>query len=327
MSGRGGEEGAALLAVLMLVAVMAAVSVVALEKMALGTRTAGNAVEIDQARAFALGSEAVALGRIGQLLALDRSRTTLAGGWADRPFTQAVPGGLVTARLSDGGNCFNLNSVVEGSADTLLAARPVGIAQFVALMQALDVPLPDAQRIADGLADWIDSDAMPRPAGAEDEVYSRLTPAYRTANTLVADRSELRAVAGVTPALYDRVAPFVCALPTPDLSPLNVNTLTDPQAPLVAMLAPGQLDLPRARAILAERPAGGFDSVARFWRLPALDALVPPADVVGQPRVTTRWFALALDVELGRSQVTERALIDASANPPRVARRSWGDDE
>ena len=73
------------------------------------------------------------------------------------------------------------------------------------------------------------------------------TAPYRTGNTLFADAGELRAVAGMSPALYRRLRPWLCALPTSDLSPINLNTLSPEQAPLLAMLAPGQLGVERAR--------------------------------------------------------------------------------
>lgn len=321
------EEGAALLAVLMLVAVMAAISVVALEKIALATRLAANGAALDQARGLALGGEAIALARIGQLANRERRTTTLAGGWQGRAFRMPVPGGIATARLVDGGNCFNLNSVAEGLVPTDLAPRPAGVQQFIALMRILEIPEGEAHRVAAATADWVDGDSIPNPDGAEDETYAGAATPYRAANTLIADPSELRAIAGVTPELYARLRPWVCALPTTDLSPLNVNTLTPEQAPLVAMLVPDQLDLNRARGILTARPVEGFENPTAFWKLPALEALIPPAEIFGQPQVRTRWFALRLDVELGAAQVREEALIDAGLVPARVVARRWGDEE
>ena len=56
----------------------------------------------------------------------------------------------------------------------------------------------------------------------------------------------------------DLLRPWLCALPVTDLAPINLNSLRPDQAPLLAMLAPGQLDLDRARAIIVERPSGGW---------------------------------------------------------------------
>src|SRR3546814_12207092 len=89
--------------------------------------------------------------------------------------------------------------------------------------------------------------------------------AYLPANGKMADVSELRAVRGVTPKIYARLRPWICALPVTDPVKLNVNTLAPEQAPLVAMLLPGEITIAEARAVLAARPAGGHGSSVRFW--------------------------------------------------------------
>lgn len=321
------ERGAALLTVLLLVAVISGLAVVALDKLRLATRLAANGAAADQARGFAIGAEALAIARVGLLSDRRLARTSLARNWMNRAYRVPVPGGGITARLADGGNCFNLNSVVAGADPTKLAVRPVGVAQFVGLMQALNVPQREAEAVAWALADWIDGDIVPQPLGAEDEVYARADTPYRTGNTFVADSSELRAVAGVSPMLYATLKPFLCALPTADLAPINVNTLEEEQAPLIAMLIPGVLPVASARALIAARPADGWADTSQFWKGPALAALVPLAEVQAQPTVRTRWFRLTLDVDLAGSQVREVALVDGARTPAKVVARRWGDDE
>jgi general secretion pathway protein K len=318
------EEGAALLTVLLLVAVMAALSALALERMRLATHLAANGVALDQARAFAVGGEAVIVSRIGDFAGPSISRTTLAGNWNGRGFTIPVPGGLAVARVRDGGNCFNLNSVAEGLAVTQLTTRPAGVAQFVALQEALGIDRSAATRVAAALADWIDGDDQPNPGGAEDSDYAQAARPYRTANTVIAEPSELRAVAGVTPEIYATLRPWVCALPGAEPSPINVNTLLPDQAVLLVMLMGGQIDLPRAREVLVRRPAEGWANTTDLWRLANL---TPPAESANQVQVKTRWFALRLDVELAGAQVTETAMIDGGLAPPRVVQRRWGEDE
>src|SRR3546814_12229556 len=61
-------------------------------------------------------------------------------------------------------------------------------------------------------------------------------------------------VAGVTPKIYARLKPWLCVLPVAEPVRLNVNTLAPAQAPLLAMLLPGELGLADARAVLAARP-------------------------------------------------------------------------
>lgn len=318
------ERGAALLTVLLIVAVMGVLAASALERLKLATHLTGNGAAIEQARSYAMAAETVARYRIGDLLQRDATRTTLEGDWAGRATNFPIDGGLATARIDDGGNCFNLNSLVDRQQDGVLIARPLAMAQFARLMTLLEVTGRDASTIAASAADWIDSDVEALPGGAEDAAYANVGRAARTANTLMADTSELRVVAGMTPAIYGRLRPYICALPVTDLTNININTLSSGQAPLLAMLLPG-LDLGRAATAIDTRPLRGWKSMTSFWNLPALTATLPSDDTRSQVRATTRWFDVGVTVELANSELEEHALIDAALKPAKLARRSYGE--
>ncbi len=129
----------------------------------------------------------------------------------------------------------------------------------------------------------------------------RATAPYRTGNTLFADPGELRAVAGMTPEIYPRLRPWLCALPISDLSPININTLRPEQAPLLAMLAPGQLERRARRGGCSRRGrAAGWGNQIEFWRIEAMSDLNVPLDVQLQPQLKTNWFTL--DVARPRRQ-------------------------
>jgi len=319
------ERGAALLTVLLLVAVMAVISAAALEKLTLSTRLAANAASLGQARAFADSASLIVRKRLADLVAAQPGKVTLQGDWLGRPQLLSVPGGTASATPYDAGNCFNLNSLVAGQTENNLKVRPVAIAQFASLMQLLGVAPGQAQGIATAASDWIDSDTIPQQGGAEDETYMSAPAAYRAANRMMIDASELRAVAGVTPAIYNLLKPWICALPSTDLSPINVNTLLPEQAPLFAMLVPGKLSLDNARSMLAARPSSGYGSTVAFWAAPALRGLTPPAEVEQQVKLTTRWFRAELDVEIGGTHMRQWALYDAQSQPVKLVRRSWGE--
>jgi general secretion pathway protein K len=321
------ERGVALLAVLILVAITGAVAAAALEKVRLSRMLAFNVIAIDQARLIAQGAEQLALFIVDDLVAQDRSKTTLAGGWNGG--TRRIPmpsAGIVEARLRDGGNCFNINSVVQGDLRQGLSRRPSGVNQFVGLMVLTGVPPADAQRIAEGAADWADSDIVTAPGGAEDGAYASAAQPFRTGNTLFADVTELRVLPGMTAENYGRIRPYVCALPTSDLSPINVNTLLPHQAVLLAMMAPGRLSEATARRVLALRPAAGWNNAIEFWRNEALSALGIPLDAQQQVKVRTEWFVLDISAVQGDSDFYETVLIDARLQPSRIAQRRWERD-
>lgn len=319
------ERGAALLTVLLIVAVISVLAATALERLRLATRLAGNVVAVDQARGYAMAAETLMQLRVNRLLASNPTRITLDGGWAGRPFQLAVPGGLITATVTDGGNCFNLNGLVKAQGDDQLIAQPPAIEQFVRLMRLLGIVDQVARPIAAATADWIDTDNDPQPQGAEDTRYQGGDAGYRTAGTLMADPSELRAVTGVTPEIYTKLRPWLCTLPIAKPARINVNTLLPEQAPLFAMLLPGTLDVERAHAILLERPAQGFSSTFEFWRLPARNGITADPLATAQTAVTTQWFNLAIQVRMGDAELNETALIDASGQNAQIAARSWGD--
>ncbi|AYJ85675.1 general secretion pathway protein GspK [Sphingomonas paeninsulae] len=316
------EQGAALLSVLLLVAIVAVLAAASLEKLKLATHLAGNSSAIDQARAYAMSAETVSLYRIGDLLQRDTAKTTLEGNWANRDVNFPIDGGSASARLTDGGNCFNLNGMVQKQSENSYVVRPEAVTQFARLMALLEIPAADARRVSIATADWIDSDSVPQPGGAEDESYATATIPYRTGNTLMVDPSELRAVAGVTPALYTRVRPFLCALPMADMSQININTLLPAQAPLLAMMVPG-LDSARAKAIIDARPAGGHSDLVKFWEQSDLRGT---SDFSKQQLgLRSRWFGLHMLIELTGAELEENALIDAALQPAKLVRRSYGE--
>jgi len=320
------EKGVALLTILLLVAVMAVMSAAMLERLTLATRLSANSGVMDQAHAYADSASLLVERRLDALLQAQPGKLTAEGGWLGSPHPVAVPGGSVTVTLHDGGNCFNLNSLVSGDSEEALKQRPLAIAQFAALMEMIGVKPAQAQMVARAAADWIDSDSVPVQGGAEDESYASGARPYRTANRMMVDSSELRAVAGVTPELYALVRPWVCALPLADLSALNVNTLQPEQAPLLAMLAPGKLSLAMARAMIGQRPHAGYDSTVTFWAVPAARGVTPPAEAQEQAQLTTRWFKAEFTVEMGGTSMRQWALYDAQSAPVRLVRKIRGDE-
>ncbi len=95
------------------------------------------------------------------------------------------------------------------------------------------------------------------------------TPGYLAANQPMQDVSELRLLAGMDAALYQRLLPFVCVQPD-DALQVNVNTLRPSQAALLVALFPGDLTLQEAQQLLHNRPRTGWSSVAAFLAQPTL---------------------------------------------------------
>lgn len=324
------QRGVALLTVLLLVAVMAVLVVAMLDDIRFGLRRAGNAQAVAQARWHALGAEALAMAQIERLARRDPGVTTLTGGWNGRSFLFPVDDGVIRATLSDATACFNLNSVVHGAGE-LFTRHETGIAQYQALLLALDFPPAQARALADALADWIDSDHQREGLGHEDPGYVRGRDGYRTGATLLSEPSELRAIHGYTPVVYARLRPHVCALPTTALSPVNVNTLQEQDAPVLAMLTAGAIDVEGARRVIASRPVHGWRSDDAFWRSPGMADAMPDNSVLDQVQLHSRYFRLHAEVDSGPAQVVLSALIERRAEgpdaPARLMARRWSPEE
>lgn len=320
------ERGAALLTVLLLVAVMATVAATVLDRVGLATRLAGNARGAAQAQSWLGTAELIAMTRIEDLLAAQPKRVTLAGNWLGIPRSIDLPDGMrVRAVVGDGGNCFNLNALAQLFDKKVLAPRPEGQLEFVALMSVVGIEPDRARKIAAAASDYIDDDDAPSKDGVEAGGY----PADALpANRAMIDRTELRAVPGVRSQDYARLERWLCALPIVGKSPINVNTLRPEEAPLLVMLAQGKVDPVRARTILAQRPASGYSSADEFFNAPAFASLTIPVAAREQANVVTLFFTLSASVE-GKDAgqlLAERALIDARQMPARLLSRQWGEE-
>lgn len=323
MRGRDDREGMALLTVLLLVAVVAVLAAAVLDDVRFSIRRAANVQGAAQARWFALGAEDLARMQIRRLADRDAARTSIQPFWSGAPLAFPLDdGGEMTATLRDGQACFNLNSVVDGS-DRFLIRREQGQRQFAALARAVGTPDGEARRLAAVLTDWIDTDNRPLTEGAEDSAYAALPSPRRTAGALMAEPGELRGLLGMTPALYERLRPHVCALPQTGASPINPNTLTEAHWPLLVMLSDGALTAEQARAAILARPANGWDSVNAFWTQPVLAGLDVPPDVHDQVTLKTVWFELNATVRWGGAEVTRTTLLHDRGDGVRVAAGRW----
>lgn len=325
--GAKNREGMALLTVLLLVAVMSVVAVAVLDDVRFSVRRATNAETQAQAQWYASGAEALARRQVARLMTAGPARTPLQPEWNGRRLDFPIDDGSISAVVTDGQACFNLNSLVEGVGEDLMA-RPLGTAQFLALGRAVGAPDSRMRAVADALTDWLDADNVARPLGAEDGAYAGLTTPYRTGGVMLAEVSELRAVKGVDADLYRRLRPWVCALPTSRPSPLNVNTLTPEQAPLLMMLTDNALDLQGARAVIARRPRAGWPDAAAFWAQPALATAPVPDEVRDQVTVLTRYFNLRVDVDYGGGRAVRTALLHAQPDGAvRTVIQRWTPEE
>ncbi|MEM1436296.1 MAG: type II secretion system minor pseudopilin GspK [Pseudomonadota bacterium] len=219
---RAPGRGVVLLSVLLIVALLSALAVRMTSRHSLIVAQARQVLGADVTLQYALGAEDF----VRQLLFEDWERDTqpektdhLGDAWAQplQPFElNEYEDAFLEIQIRDLGACFNLNSLAgeEGTEH---------VRRLRALLQALSLP----PNIADLWLDWVDADEQITGFGAEDGEYLLEPVAYRAANTMAADPSELFLLKGVDPQQIVELLPHVCTLPTTELK-INVNTATVP---------------------------------------------------------------------------------------------------
>ncbi|TDG16011.1 general secretion pathway protein GspK [Seongchinamella unica] len=274
----------------------------------------GSIFVAEQSRAYLRGAEGLAT------LALladwdadkqqgERAKDTLGEIWAREEVPYPLDeGGWLSGTLEDLQGRYNLNQLAEkpeqGEGKPQYTAAQ---AQFIRLLLAVtdeQMGESDAIAITRSIGDWLDADSQPRFEGAEDDYYAGLTPAYRASNRPMLSVTELRAVKGVSPELYQALEPWVTVWP------LQAGTLNIHTAPSMVLRSLGPDDSLRplsegdAQSLVAYRCETGFTDMADFLSHPALadmkDRMTATQALLGEQ---SEYFLLRARVEVaGRNQ-------------------------
>jgi general secretion pathway protein K len=307
------QGGAALVVALLIFALCAALIVAMKSEFTLYYQRGANILLSEQVYAYLRGAEELASLALIQDYDIDTARSPardeLTEDWAQNP-DEVVPydldgGGWLRGGLEDLQGRFNLNTL-EGRAESGEGGAQSKVRytaaqqQFVRLLQALEnIELSelDAILITEAIGDWLDSDDEPRPNGAEDNYYTDQTPAYRAANRPMHSVSELRAVAYVTPEVYEALRPWVAALPG---SASTVNILTAPSMVLRTINADNNLQpLTEADALtlVTDREEKGFESVEDFLKHPVFEGKAV-TQIMSRLDQTSSYFMLSAEAKV-----------------------------
>lgn len=198
--------------------------------------------------------------------------------------------GAVTGELVDLQGRFNVNNLVDPGG----VVNELALQQFQRLLVALEID----PRFAGLAADWLDLDEDAAfPDGAEDPIYSGMTPPYRTANHAIVSTTELMALEGMDKETFDRLAPFISALP--GQTQLNINTAPGP----VLQALDENLSASDVESMIAERADGGFTDVQNRFQ-----AIVAP-EVLATLTEASSFFQLKVVVQIATVRVTYYSLL------------------
>jgi general secretion pathway protein K len=197
----------ALLVAILLVALGTIIAAAMAYDNAMTARRAGASFDFDQALLVAEGAEALAAYGLQQTASENSPYIYPGQPWSQPlPPTEVIPGVMLQASLEDLQGRFNVNDLV-GSDGNMPNQGAIAAFQRLLTMLGLD------PKYADLLVDWIDKNSVPLPDGAEDSVYLELDPPFRTPNLPITSTSELMALPGFTRADFNKLAPYIVALP------------------------------------------------------------------------------------------------------------------
>lgn len=309
------QQGVALIIVLLIVAI---VSVLATEmggRLQLQIKRASNIKENNQAYWNAMGAEQYARKSIKQLIDEDGKVIHLQQPW-NQEFVYPVEGGGIQAQLVDMQSCFNLNALREPAVGGSIPLLPDRKDAFRRLLDKVDPVIPSYNRelVEDSLADWLDEDDSPQGIGAEDSEYESLQFPYIAANNYMVHKSELRLINGVEVPWLRELLKLVCVLPNDSLFVINVNTVSEENAAVIA--AATKLNLSDAKSVLANRPADGYQTITAFLNDPSIQAANLNPDEKKWFEVTTEHFILHTKTKYNDATFAMQTLfkVDSSKN-------------
>jgi len=285
-----------LITALLVVALATTAAAALASRQQLDVRRISNLLNSDQAYLHALGVESWAAGLLARDAEAGKS-DNFSEEWANALPPTKVEGGHVAGKMQDLQARFNLNNlVVEGKASNM------DVAIFQRLLNALGLDV----QLVQAVVDWLDADIEPEfPDGAEDDLYLRGSPPYRTANGLMSSPSELRLIQGFGTEVYQRLAPYVTALP--ERTAININTAP---LPVLMSLAEG-ISAADAGQLLEARGAQGFPDVGQFLKHDALAGRNIKAEGLS---VSSNYFMIRGTAEIGGIRVNLASILARAEN-------------
>ena len=288
------NKGVALITALLIMALVATLAYTLEWNNSLDLRRTIVMLNREQAVQVALGAESWMQSIL--LQDIQESQTDHLGEiWASDLPGLPIDGGEIFGAIEDLQGRFNVNNLIDNDG----AIDPLAVEQFARLLEALGLD----RRFAGIAADWIDADQDASfPDGAEDSMYTSMTPPYRSPNQRLTSASELGAIEGMDKETMDILLPHVTALPR--TTGINVNTATGP----VLQSLGENISLAEVEGLLAERAETGFADLGRsFAQWP---------DVINQLEESSEFFQLKVVVRIDTVRITYFSILER--DPSRV---------
>lgn len=299
------NNGVAMITAMMIVAIVSLITINLLWENTLNTRKVITNINRDQAIQVAIGVESW----VKELLIQDAKISEsdhLGEFWARQLPNLPIDGGLIKGEIYDLQSNFNINNLVKKNGEI----DQNQLKFFERILSNLNLnPI-----IANAIIDWIDSDQYTTyPDGAEDDIYTKLNPAYRTANQKIISVSELLAISSINMEVYEIMEPYVTSIP--EYSKINVNTAP----PLILKSLDDGISESQIKRLIEERRGTGYDDITVTFK--------PILDSNNLLNVTnkTNYFQLKLQVKIDNISILMYSMIKREPqNSASTVYRSFG---
>ena len=174
--------------------------------------------------------------------------------------------GLVSGKIIDSSNCFNINSLVIKNKNTYKPNKE-NIAIFERLLSLSEIENNLIDEAIDQIIDWIDADDNPRAFGLEDYYYSGPlnNPKEYTSARIFYSIQEIKSLPAIRDIGWQVFEKYFCALPDNDLS-ININTITRNKSLLLSSLF-ANLPYSDAEYVIDNIPEGGIKNLNELSNL------------------------------------------------------------
>ncbi len=293
------QKGTALLTALLIVALVSTTVMTMVLYQRINIRHTSLITTAEQSKQYALGLETSTIGYFIDYLKdkydTEKNRGTPLMALPFALPATAIPGGSVNVIVLDAQAMYNVNNLQD-------TKNRVG---FIKMLQAIDPKLEQqkAIQITESISAWIKDQQNTTTNDAE--TYANAIYPYRAPHFPMVSISELRLVAGVDAKLYNKLYPYLTALPQ-GKTPINVNSA---QFPVIMSLG-DKMTEDLAHGIIADRnDQNTFQSIREFLKVPSVQAAVINENAV---TIASEYYIVSTTVNLGKQRYTMYSLLQIS---------------
>lgn len=285
------QQGIALITILVMVALASIIAATIAKRQYLTADNTAYLMRQNQALQYSKSAEYF----LSELLVQDAKNSPKADylqeSWAQPLPPFPVEDGMISAQLEDESGKFNLNSLLKNANEPNENTRKV----FENLLVRVGLPV----QLSQAVLDWQDADDLTSGAmGAESQYYLSAGLDYVPPNRMFHDIEELKMVRGFEGQNYERIAPYIAALPAIDTK-ININT-----APVMVLASLDEkLDVKSLQQMLQMKQAKfeHFSNVSNLLEQEAFAQLSPESKTLANQvfDVKSSFFKAKIEVLLG----------------------------